>query len=52
MLRLKSQKTSYELKKSNQKGVGDFSGFPYGESIGTLDMRTFDLSNRPTISGK
>lgn len=31
---------------------GDLSGFPYGESIGTADMRTFDLTNRQTISGK
>ena len=51
MLKIKCQKSSAEQKLSTKKG-GDFSGFPYGETIGTADMRTFDLTNRKTISGK
>ena len=54
MLRINSKKSSNDdkNKSANNQKATDFSGFPYGESLGTIDMRTFDLTNRVTISGK
>lgn len=48
---LQQSEMSQDLKQSRSNMQGD-CGLPYGDTIGTSDLRTFDLTNRVTISGK